>query len=133
VEEAYILVPSGRFCMRWPNLYAKEALDQGEQTVEDARQRKIRPQLFVVKVIALLPQALGPKRQIPVAQALCLGGTGSAGTVPEVFQVLLRRRERRLTQFLQEALDGCHIRRHLTGEAKFSETAIAQEPRLFLA
>ena len=92
-EEAYILVPYGCFSSRWPNLHAKEALDQGEQTVEDARQRKIRPQLFVVKVVALLAQALSPKHQIPVAQVLCLCGTGSAGTVPEVVQVMLRCRE----------------------------------------
>src|SRR5439155_20049330 len=84
-EEAYILVPYGCFSSRGPNLHAKEALDQGEQTVEDARQRKIRPQLFVVKVVALLAPALSPKRQIPVAQVVCLCSTGSAGTVPEVF------------------------------------------------
>ena len=47
-EEAYFLVPYCRFSMRWPDLYAKEALDESEQTVEDARQRKIRLQLFVV-------------------------------------------------------------------------------------
>jgi len=46
---------------------------------------------------------------------------------------MLSRRERRLAQFFQEALDGCHIRSHLTGEAQCGETAIAQEPRLFLA
>ena len=86
-EEAYILVPYWRFSIRWPNLDAKEALGQSEQTVEDARQRKIRPQLFVVKIIALRKRSA--KRQIPVAQVLGLGGTGSAGTVLEVFQVML--------------------------------------------
>src|SRR5262249_27632248 len=89
-EEAHVLVPYRCFSIGWANLHAKEALYQGEQTIEHTRQWKIRPQFFVVKIVALLTQALGPKCQVPMAQGLCLSGAGCASALPEVFQVLLR-------------------------------------------
>ena len=41
---------------------ASKGIGKSVKRREDARQRKIRPQLFVVKIIALFPLALGPKR-----------------------------------------------------------------------
>ena len=125
-EESHVVVPH-RHAVRRLDPHSEQPLREGEQAVQHARQREIRPQGFLAEVVFLFAPSLGPEGQVPVAQACRLRRPGRRGAGALVLQVLLPCRQGGLPQFFQKVLDGRHVGRHLAGQAEFGKASVAQQ------
>ena len=131
-EKPHVVVPH-RNAVRRLDTHAEQTPGEGEQAVQNTRQGEVRPQGFLAEVVLLFALALGPERQVPVAQIRCLGGSGCRGALALVLQILLTGGQGGLPQLFQKALDSCHVGRHLACQAEFRIAFVAQQDGHFLS
>src|SRR5581483_2314830 len=129
-EEADVVVPDRGLAVRGLDRHAEETPDEREEPIEDARERKVRAQLFVAVPEAALAQALRPEGDVPGREPVRLWGAVRAGERDEVGEVAVRGIPGSGAQLLEHALDRRHVGRHLGSEAELGVAREAEDARL---
>ena len=127
-EEADVLVPHRHLAVGGDDLDPEEPVGQGEQALQDPRQREVGPQLLVGVVEAALAQALGPVGQVPVHQLVGLGGAALAGEVAQLLELPLGRRPGGRAQLLHQVLGRLHAGGHLADQRELGGGGVPQDP-----